>query len=949
MSILPPSCARFLLVAVLLLGLAPRADAIHPAPNRRIAYIEACASPGSLVLIAPDGTGKTPAPFAGITPAWSPDGTRVAYWSGGWVWVANADGSEATIVAAGEHPAWSPNGTSIVFSCERQVFPGGDICVAELETMAISNITHDTVVGVNGVTRFSHSPSWSPDPTDPRIAFYRSESNGFANTVARGIYTISPTGAGLVSLRIDSGTIQGASGYAASDPDWSPDGTRIVFTRQARIDPGKPDTSDNVEQYIATMAADGSDVQRISPPFTIDDHDAYPAWSPDGTLIAFMSDRGDTAERLWVMAPDGQDARRVTPGPACVAPAWEIPPQELKIGPAAITIADWRGEASHDFSVSPTRVTLYGQTVVPVEIRASGAPNTPVTFRAEPEGATVGAGAFGFSTDPDTVGPAEYLTTTDDDGRASLHFVVRDLYAETLDGEPAVTGFRLTVAVASGEPKEAHLDVVDNRARILARYATAQDYVPDGARSVWRDAFLPPLRGPLADLPGALLSAIVQPGNSGIGSILCNSYQWRTLVFLNDLRHSDDGWLMNGIDYAPVQTVQTEHHFVALHPSRDGYAFPRTRILDPWLPQTIAVYTWQEFVNFVDAIGQGSNIVPDARRDAKNPGTCVVQCGLGTYMRLPYPALGGHYPYFPENADLPITRRYDGCLMIPPDWCTRNGFTHGAVPRQAPPPSDHATVVIGSPVLFHVGLADGRGFGWTGPDTFVNDFSEEWTSAMTSYPEPAGGQGWYVEVPPARAFTLATPALADGTMSVGVIGAAGVVWGVYRDVPIATGETVELPVDLDAPCAPLALASGEAVACEQPVTACAAVPSCKDWDPCTDDRCEDGVCTFSPRTGIAAARCACDRPAPAQCAGQAVPRRVTAGAAAACRLLAKADVSASAKTQRRVLGKAFKRWKTVARLARSRKATKALSPGCARALGLAIEDAAVRTRGLVGR
>src|SRR6185369_5140051 len=94
-------------------------------------------------------------------------------------------------------------------------------------------------------------------------------------------------------------------------------------------------------------------------------------------------------------------------------------------------------------------------------------------------------------------------------------------------------------------------------------------------------------------------------------SVLCNDYQSRTLIFLNDIRHSDDGWLFNGLDYSPLQARHTEHHFVALYPHDQAYNTSRTCILDPWLPQTIAVYTWDQFVDFVDTISRGVNIVPD--------------------------------------------------------------------------------------------------------------------------------------------------------------------------------------------------------------------------------------------------------------------------------------------------------------------------------------------------
>jgi Tol biopolymer transport system component len=91
-------------------------------------------------------------------------------------------------------------------------------------------------------------------------------------------------------------------------PAWSPDGTRIAFTRGLEDDPN-----------IFVMNSDGSGVVQLT-----DDpaDDADPAWSPDGTSIAFVSTReGDTD--VYLMNPDGTAQRRLTEDPASTFdPAW---------------------------------------------------------------------------------------------------------------------------------------------------------------------------------------------------------------------------------------------------------------------------------------------------------------------------------------------------------------------------------------------------------------------------------------------------------------------------------------------------------------------------------------------------------------------------------------------------------------------------------------------------
>jgi Tol biopolymer transport system component len=65
---------------------------------------------------------------------------------------------------------------------------------------------------------------------------------------------------------------------------WSPDGTKIAFTRVI----GDADRDGNFDIYV--MNADGSNPRRL----TTDpaSHDNDPSWSPDGTKIAFLCDKG---------------------------------------------------------------------------------------------------------------------------------------------------------------------------------------------------------------------------------------------------------------------------------------------------------------------------------------------------------------------------------------------------------------------------------------------------------------------------------------------------------------------------------------------------------------------------------------------------------------------------------------------------------------------------------
>ncbi len=68
-----------------------------------------------------DGTGATPVPntSGGDDPSWSPDGTQIAYQGAGIVFKINVDGTGKTALNGGEAPAdpeWSPDGSKIAFT-----------------------------------------------------------------------------------------------------------------------------------------------------------------------------------------------------------------------------------------------------------------------------------------------------------------------------------------------------------------------------------------------------------------------------------------------------------------------------------------------------------------------------------------------------------------------------------------------------------------------------------------------------------------------------------------------------------------------------------------------------------------------------------------------------------------------------------------------------------------
>lgn len=98
-------------------------------------------------------------------------------------------------------------------------------------------------------------------------------------------------------------------GLPGDQPAWSPDGTRIAFTA---------DLDGNAEIYV--IAVDGGNLQRVTWHAA---RDEYPAWSPDGEQIAFGSQRSGNYD-IFVAPSDGDGAaQQLTFSPAVdFRPSW---------------------------------------------------------------------------------------------------------------------------------------------------------------------------------------------------------------------------------------------------------------------------------------------------------------------------------------------------------------------------------------------------------------------------------------------------------------------------------------------------------------------------------------------------------------------------------------------------------------------------------------------------
>lgn len=138
-------------------------------------------------------------------------------------------------------------------------------------------------------------PTLSPDST--RVAF--TAVVGVGSDAQWYIVVANTDGSGTVL------TIPHA--FATGGPSWSPDGTRLAITRSVEI----PDTTSDRRMFDRFLVIVDVETGQETPLLQGGAHEVAPAWSPDGSQIAYGSGDGSHGS-IWVMEADGTERRYLT-------------------------------------------------------------------------------------------------------------------------------------------------------------------------------------------------------------------------------------------------------------------------------------------------------------------------------------------------------------------------------------------------------------------------------------------------------------------------------------------------------------------------------------------------------------------------------------------------------------------------------------------------------------
>jgi len=240
-----------------------------------------CARQDQIWVVNADGTDRHLLAAHGFAPAFSPDGTKLAYGAPhDEVVIANADGSDPQVVTRGAYPAWSPDGHELAVQHRESIW----------------------VVSTDGtnrrlVLRDAETPDWSPD--------------GSQLVFIHGCLSANRCGA-LMVANADGSNAHSLGVQGVIRATWSPDGSEIAYGRwgpggsfsSSCIGEIRPDGTGNHCLHVAGSAAPISDI------FWAGD----PAWGPAPGQLVFSEDDlqadGDFHLVTW---PDGRQITTASP------------------------------------------------------------------------------------------------------------------------------------------------------------------------------------------------------------------------------------------------------------------------------------------------------------------------------------------------------------------------------------------------------------------------------------------------------------------------------------------------------------------------------------------------------------------------------------------------------------------------------------------------------------
>jgi Tol biopolymer transport system component/C-terminal processing protease CtpA/Prc len=266
-----------------------------PLVDRRFVTALAVAVVASLALshsvLAQRGEQPVPRPSL-YEPALSPDGSEIAFVSGGDIWTVAATGGEARLLvsdpATESRPIYSPDGKQLAFISTRT--GDGDVYVLDFASGRLTRLTWDD--GLDQLDGWSRDGKW---------LYFSSTSRDIS-----GMYDI-------YRVPVDGGTPMPVSADRYASEYWAapaPDGSTLAFTaRGVMASQWWRKGHSHLDESEIWLLHDGAGprYERVTDGGS---KSAWPMWSRDGRTLYYMSDRSG-AENVWAQQVGGA-ARQLT-------------------------------------------------------------------------------------------------------------------------------------------------------------------------------------------------------------------------------------------------------------------------------------------------------------------------------------------------------------------------------------------------------------------------------------------------------------------------------------------------------------------------------------------------------------------------------------------------------------------------------------------------------------